>query len=280
MSERVAVMNGAYAGYYIPIHVNQEQLMLMDDFYDIVPRRSVVARSRREPVGQALLALRDGQAWISGVGVMPAWRRRGVARAMMLYLLDSARTAGARTARLEVIDRNTGAHTLYRSLGFLDHRELLTWQRPASADVLPFPAPEERLRLAAPSALLDYHQAWHDQPASWQRAEATLRSMAGHLIGYRLDMDGRPAAYCLVAGGDDTISIMDAAINPDAGLLMPGRLLFQGLSARYLGHALTMINVAADDSLNRILAGLGFLVTLRQWEMTFDLQGGHSGLRG
>jgi ribosomal protein S18 acetylase RimI-like enzyme len=271
MADRVAIMNTAYAGYYIPIQVNQVQMALMDEFYDIVPRRSVVAYVGSEPVGQAYIALRDDQAWISGVGVVPAWRRRGVARAMVAWLLDSAREAGARSALLEVIDRNVAAHGLYRSLGFADGRELLGWERRADADPLPLPTPEQRLRAAAPAELLNYHQAWHDRPASWQRSEASLRSMVRHLAGFRLDMDGRPAAYGLVAADDDSVAIMDAGINPDAGLLMPGRLLFQGLSTLYLGYAMTIANVAADDPLNRILAGLGFIVTLRQWEMQRDL---------
>jgi GNAT superfamily N-acetyltransferase len=269
LGQRVAIMNAAYADYYIPIRVTQEQLALMDEFYDVIPGRSVVARTRWECVGQALLALRDRRAWISGVGVVPAWRRKGMARAMMKHLLSEAILAGADEAVLEVIDRNRPARALYLSLGMNERRELLTWQRAADADALPIP--QERLRAVPASELLGFFKPWHEQPASWQRDERTLRRMAGRLAGYRLDLRGKPAGYCLVAAADDNISIVDIAINPEAGLLMPGRILVQALSARYLGHALSIINVPADDSLNRILAGLGFIVTLRQIEMTKEL---------
>ncbi len=269
LAQRTAIMNAAYADYYIPIRVTPDQLALMDEFYDVVLSRSVVARTRWECVGQALLALRDRRAWISGVGVAPAWRRRGITRAMMQHLLREARLAGAQEALLEVIDRTRPARNLYLSLGMVERRELLTWQRPADADALPLP--QERLRAAPAAELLSSFATWHDQPASWQRDDPTLMRMAPRLAGYRLDMDGRPAGYCLVAAGDDSIAIVDLAINPDAGLLMPGRVLVQALSARYLGHALSIVNVPADDAVNRILAGLGFIVTLRQIEMTKDL---------
>src|SRR5512142_2250204 len=199
LAQRAAIMNAAYADYYIPIRVTQEQLALMDEFYDVVPGHSVVARTRRECVGQALLALRNRRAWISGVGVVPAWRRRGITRAMMQHLLHEALLAGAHEAVLEVIDRNRPARNLYLALGMAERRELLTWQRPADADALPLP--QERLHSAPPAELLKFFAAWHEQPASWQRDQPTLMRMASRLAGYRLDMDGRPAGYCLVAAG-------------------------------------------------------------------------------
>ena len=49
------------------------------------------------------------------------------------------------------------------------------------------------------------------------------------------------------------------------------RLLLQALAATYFGRALSIMNVPAEDSLNRILAALGFLVTVRQVEMILDV---------
>ena len=150
-------------------------------------------------------------------------------------------------------------------------RELLTWQRRADAD--PLPIPKERLRSAVPGDLLHHFPTWHDVPASWQREERTLRLMAPRLAGYRLDLNDRMVAYCLVAPSDETVSIVDVGIDPEAGLLMPGRILLQALAARYLGHSLSIMNVPADDPLNRILAALGFQVTLRQQEMRLRMFG-------
>jgi len=234
-----------------------------------------VAHTRWESIGIALLAVRGDQAWVSGVGVVPAWRRRGVGRTMMERLIASAREMGAKQIKLEVIAQNTPARRLYKSLGFRVARELLTWQRPEDAD--PLPVPREHLLPAPSEELLDNFATWHDQPPCWQRAASTLRKMVGRQKGYRLDWRGSPTAYCLVSEpwlvseSDDTVLLTDVGINPAAGLLMPGRLLLQALAATYFGRALSIMNVPAEDSLNRILAALGFLVTVRQVEMVLDV---------
>jgi GNAT superfamily N-acetyltransferase len=268
-AQRVAVMNAAYIDYFVPTHVTQDQLELMDRCYDIMPSRSVVARTRWETIGMALLSLRDDRTWISGVGVVPAWRRRGLARSMMAWLIDQARAAGARQIALEVIADNHPARQLYGSLGFREVRELLCWQRPGTAD--PLPIPFERLIYAPCQDLLDNFEAWHGQPPCWQRELASLRKIAGPLKGYRLDYEGRPAGYCIVGGHEDAVALVDVGINPEAGLLMPGRLLLQALAAIHLGSSISITNVPADDQLSRILAALRFLVTLRQIEMVLDL---------
>jgi GNAT superfamily N-acetyltransferase len=262
-------MNAAYADYFVPTRVTQEQMELMDRCYDIMPSRSVVARTRWESVGMALLSLRADRGWISGVGVLPAWRKNGVARSMMDWLLEQARASAAHAVTLEVIAENAPARHLYRSLGFEEARELVTWHRSANAE--PLPVPRERLTTADSRELLDRFADWHDRPPCWQREETSVRKMAGPLKGYRLDWKDQAAAYCLVGGGDGAIALVDVGINPVTGLLMPGRLLLQALAAIYWGNGISIMNVPVDDQMSRILAALGFLVTLRQIEMVIQL---------
>jgi ribosomal protein S18 acetylase RimI-like enzyme len=52
------------------------------------------------------------------VGVDPAWRRRGIGRALMEAAIDRARMTGARAVSLEVVWGNTAARRLYDGLGF------------------------------------------------------------------------------------------------------------------------------------------------------------------
>lgn len=86
------------------------------------------------PDGQLLLARDDGEivgcvalrrigpdmAEIKRMYVRPAYRRKGVGRALLAAVMDNARQAGYRTLRLESPPIFTAAHALYRAHGFQD----------------------------------------------------------------------------------------------------------------------------------------------------------------
>jgi ribosomal protein S18 acetylase RimI-like enzyme len=271
VSERASLLNAGYVDYYVPMHMTAEGMQSVDRLYDVDLGRSVVALDGEQPVGMALLSCRDRRGWISGVGVLPACRRRGIGRQMVETLLGAAREAGVGQVTLEAIDRNAAARALYASLGFAETRELLTWHFPAGADPLPIPA--ERLSPAPADALLAHFDGWHDQPPCWQGEVGTLCKMAERLRGYGLEMDGRPAGYCLAGERGDTVALMDVGINPDVGSLNAGRILVQALAALYPGRGLSVGNVPVDSGLNRVLAALHFLVTVRQLEMGLALEG-------
>ena len=50
--------------------------------------------------------------------VDPAWRGRGVGRALLVTLIAGARTRGYAILRLGTLDDMTAAQSLYHSLGF------------------------------------------------------------------------------------------------------------------------------------------------------------------
>ena len=265
LEERAACMNAAFSDYAVPLQVDADALGRMDVLYDVDLDNSVVATAGRRLVGHALLSRRRARGWISAVGTVPDWRRRGVARRMMLALMAAARRLDLRDVTLEVIAENTRAHALYLDLGFVDVRELLTWRLAADAD--PLPIPQELLSAVAPEAVLPYFADWRREPPTWQRDLPTLRHLIGRTRAFALDLDGRPAAYCIVAERGDAVSILDAGISPDFGAVRAGRPLLQALARLHPGRSLTIVNVPADDPLCRALAAGRFHVTIRQWEM-------------
>jgi len=267
VAERAQSLNRSYIDYYVPMRLSPDQMASIDSFYDVDLDRSVMAMSDHDLVGMALLSVRGDRGWISGVGVLPEHRRRGIACAMVARLVEGARQAGVREISLEVIAQNTSAWRLYAEAGFEVTRELLLWRRAADADALPIP--EERLTAASPGVLLERFDRWHREPATWQRDAATLARMAvaGRLKGYQLEWRGAPAAYCLVSGYGESVALMDVGIDPATRIVTPGRILIQALSHLHWGKAMTISNVPADDPLNRVLAALRFLVTMRQVEM-------------
>ena len=98
------------------------------------PQRWFLALAEGEPVGVLLLteSAEAGEWETSYVGVVPAARRRGFGRELMLQALAEARAAGASALTLSVDARNRPAWELYRGLGFesFDRREvfLAVWK--------------------------------------------------------------------------------------------------------------------------------------------------------
>ncbi len=97
------------------------------DFEAELARSYALLRAAKLPEGLAGFAL----AWraadelhLTDLGVFPAWRRRGIARRLVLELLSEARAAALRIVLLEVRASNAPALALYRSVGFteLDRR--------------------------------------------------------------------------------------------------------------------------------------------------------------
>ena len=80
---------------------------------------------RDNPVAGFLFALADGNtdtptAILHCLGTRAAWRRSGVATAMISRALHRARSAGVGHLRLKVTDSNHHALALYRKLGFVE----------------------------------------------------------------------------------------------------------------------------------------------------------------
>jgi [ribosomal protein S18]-alanine N-acetyltransferase len=68
--------------------------------------------------GYGIMSMGAGEAHVLNVCVREDYRCRGIARKMLLYLLERARIAGMYEAFLEVRPSNTAAARLYHSLGF------------------------------------------------------------------------------------------------------------------------------------------------------------------
>lgn len=80
--------------------------------------RSLVARLGRQLAGYLCLWEIGHEIHITNLAVHPTRRRRGVARALLGYVLEGARRDGVELLFLEVRPTNVEALTLYESLGF------------------------------------------------------------------------------------------------------------------------------------------------------------------
>jgi ribosomal protein S18 acetylase RimI-like enzyme len=110
-----------------------------------------------------------GSRWrISNVAVLPGFRRRGIARALMLESLREVAQRQGSWAVLQVRADNGGAHDLYVSLGFADAARDAVYrlEAPPSHPVQP-EIPLEPLQALTGADLLDLARASRSALAQW-----------------------------------------------------------------------------------------------------------------
>lgn len=104
---------------------------------DLAMWRVAVADGRM--VGVARASGRNveiGGGWVSELAVLPEYRGRGIARALLASAFEANRQAGRRRVGLHVdSDNGTGAVRLYESVGMMLERQIHAYER----DVLPAP---------------------------------------------------------------------------------------------------------------------------------------------
>jgi len=83
------------------------------------PRNNaIVARDGTRLIGFALMRYDAEHAHLLLFGVAPGWRRRGVANALWAWLEATLRTAGIRSAQVELRVSNDDARAFYERVGF------------------------------------------------------------------------------------------------------------------------------------------------------------------
>lgn len=92
-------------------------------WYVISDGDEVAAVTRNDPE-------RSGGGWIGAIGVRPAWRGRGLAKALLLHSFREFHRRGQRRVGLGVDSENgTGATHLYESVGMVVDTEQVVWEK-------------------------------------------------------------------------------------------------------------------------------------------------------
>ena len=78
----------------------------------------LAARARAALAGFAIMEFGDERAHLMLLAVQPLQRRQGIGRALVEWLLESARTAGIASIHLELRAGNEAARRFYRAVGF------------------------------------------------------------------------------------------------------------------------------------------------------------------
>jgi GNAT superfamily N-acetyltransferase len=247
LAELTALFNAGYEGYVVPMRLHDETaLQWMVESFDIDLDASRVAFRDGEPVGFANLAIRGDEAWVGGVGVVPAARRQGIAETLMRALHDEARARGIARVWLEVIEQNEAAYRLYEKLDYELARWVEVWRLPqVEAQVTARDVPVER-------AQERIHEL-RTEREPWQRADATV----AHFADARgLETDDGTAIFRV----GQAVQVVQIA--GEAGELLQ--------NIRSHGDVI-LINLPAGDPVGDALSKLGGSVSVRQREMVLEL---------
>ena len=79
---------------------------------------TLVARRADGVAGFGIMKFGDERAHLVLLAVCPPFRRRGVARRIIQWLVESAKIAGVASVHVELRAGNTDAHAFYRAIGF------------------------------------------------------------------------------------------------------------------------------------------------------------------
>jgi GNAT superfamily N-acetyltransferase len=247
-AERAALFTAAYEGYAIPFRVDEPNLAFIEETFDIDVGASRIAFRGDAPVGLGNLGVRGEDAWVGGVGVVPAARRRGVGESLMRALHEDARGRGIRRVWLEVIVENTGAHALYEKLGYRTVRDVQVWSLTVSED-----GAEAALEVPAAEAH-DRIRELRRTREPWQRDDVSLAKYG--------DMRGLATADgAAVFRGSGPIQLLQIAGDAEP--------LLRTLQCR---DTVSVLNLPVDDSTSAVLRELGGSVRVRQHEMLLELE--------
>jgi ribosomal-protein-alanine N-acetyltransferase len=90
---------------------------------------ALVARDGDRVMGFAIMSFGDEYAHLVLMAVRPAGQRRGIARRMTQWLMESAVTAGIASIHLELRAQNKDGFAFYRALGFAETLRLPGYYR-------------------------------------------------------------------------------------------------------------------------------------------------------
>jgi ribosomal protein S18 acetylase RimI-like enzyme len=257
--------NRARVDYLVPMPMSVGRLEAYIHNYDIVLDASRVVVADGEIIGLALMGVRGQSVWVTRMGVLPTRRRRGAGRALMLGLLSEAARRGAQEMWLEVIHGNTPAHQLFRSLSFVETRDLLILRRPPGA---PDSAPDDYATLLTHQDAVRLLDSRSDQP-SWLLQTRSLLN-AGSLAALRVE---RPGLAGWLAFRADPFQLTHLVLKAEEGTPeQVGLALLGALHHHYPALDTVVDNLPADDSFIPAYTQLGYVVSFRRIEMRRPLE--------
>lgn len=254
----------AFSDYQVDMRMSREQFeqrLARDGVqFDI----SAGAFDDDKMIGFYMNALGDWQgkqtAYDAGTGVIPNYRRQGVAEELFAFMMPRLKEIGVSQYLLEVLSTNQRAVALYRKLGFVDTRRLAVFRR--SEPVKIFEDSCVR-RVEKPDWEL-FKSFWDGYP-SWQNSIHAVERSASERVIVCAYEDEKCVGYGVAF--QPAASLMQLAVAREHRRKGIGTRMLAALQ-REVTDVLKVNNV--DEGLREMMAfyeAKGFKMVLEQFEM-------------
>lgn len=261
----------AFSDYHVKIEMTAQEFDRANIRRGYSPEYSAAAFFEGRCVGILMKGLRlsDGQltAYDMGTGVIPAFRQSGVTTRMMNFVREKMDAGNVTQYVLEVIQDNEPALNFYRKQKFEIAREFCGYR----ASRLNFSSKNNHRveRIRQPDWTL-FRSFWDFAP-SWQNSEDSVNAIGDHFRYYAAFDHAEIAGYLIadVQSGE----IVQFAVRKDVRNKGFGTELFRAAGREIQSEYSSILNVEAGKTETQIfLASLGFVCTLRQYEMIRTLR--------
>ena len=198
-------------------------------------------------------------AYDAGTGVIPAYRRQGIAEELFAFMVPRLRELGAEQYLLEVLTGNERATALYRKLGFVETRRLAVF-RPSSPVTL---VDNSSIRRAEKPDWGLFKSFWDGYPA-WQSSSDAVDRVVDRRILLCAYVDDRCVGYGVGLPGGSLMHLAVAREHRRKGI---AAALLAALQ-REVTESLKVNNI--DEELKGMIAffeAQGFEIMLEQFEM-------------
>lgn len=257
------ILNQSFEGYLVAIQVTAQSFERRFRGESLDAEASKIYYDGETPIGIVLVDRRGFNSRIGAMGIVPAYRDKGVGQHMLREILGTARERGDRGMVLEVFEQNPRAVALYRKMGFEVQRRLLGYQRAAEAGL--------KAELQEVDILEFAHIVAQEGEANlpWMLRPETLASMTVPVKAWGLE----GVAYALVNElPSDAFLLQALVVRRSKRGQGWGRRLVQALAAQYPGKTCRVVQIVPEELAPGFFKQVGFEVErLNQFEMKVKL---------
>jgi GNAT superfamily N-acetyltransferase len=192
-NEAMQAWNEGFQGYFADMTMTIERFTDRFGMEGLSPALSVIAFDGDIPVGMIVNGIKEIKGekvgWNGGTAVAPAYRKQGVGKVMMDFVLDVYAENGVTVATLEAIRENEKAIALYEQKGYrifdrlvhLKQNGKLQLPEAQNFTIQPMRPPQ-----VVPLSFYVQHAPWQTQALNVRDAEAAIAYEGNEAVGYAL----------------------------------------------------------------------------------------------